>query len=66
MTNVVIVGDGDAGPIPKNLPELQTEFEPGRRVFFVIVALIACKENEVGVMPEDVAYVVRAQAAISA
>ena len=62
----MVVGDRDAWSVPEDVPELQSEFEPGCCVLFVIVALVPSEEHQVWIMQEDVAYVVWAQPPISA
>jgi hypothetical protein len=64
LADVVVIGDGDAGAIPKYLAEGEAKLEPCGSVFFVIVGLIAREEQDVGILVVDVAHILWAQTAI--
>ena len=65
LADVVIVGDGNAGPAPEDFFEGEAELQPSRGVLFVIVALIAGEKDEVRILVIYVAGVFGAEAAVA-
>ncbi len=54
VAHIVIVGNGDRGPITDDFAKLQAELDPARRVLRVAVGLVAGKEQQVGILPLQV------------
>ena len=65
LADVVVVGDGNAGPAAEDFFEGETELQPRRGVFFVIVALIAREKDEIRILVIYVTGVFGAEAAVA-
>ncbi len=65
LTDIVVVGDRDAGAVAENFPERETEFEPRCGVLLVVVGLVACEEDKIRILVVDVADILRAQVAVA-
>ena len=65
LADVVIVGDRNAGPAAEDFFEGEAELQPGRGVFFMIVALIAGEKYKVRILVIYVAGVFGAEAAVA-
>ncbi len=64
LADVVVIGNGDARALAEDVAEGEAELEPGGSVLFVVVGLVAGKEDKVGILVVDVADIFGAQAAV--
>jgi len=54
LADVVIIGNGDGGAVTHDVAELHPELEPARGVLGVMVGLVARKEEDVGILRDEV------------
>ena len=56
LADVVIIWDGDGGPVSHDIAELHPELEPAGGVLGVVVGLIAGEEEDIGIVVEEIFY----------
>jgi len=54
LADVVVIGDGDGGTVAHDVAELHAEFEPAGGVLGVVIGLVACEEEDVGILRDEV------------
>ena len=50
VPDIVVVGNADGGPVPDDVPELESELDPAGGVLGVAVGLVASKEKDIGIL----------------